>query len=74
MGQKHQVRGLATRYSDEWCKTARGPVALLVGRDLEFGRTRQFVTLTDGLTDREIRIFRDREEAVRWLLRDRPGG
>lgn len=49
-------------------KESRGPttVAVVAPRDLEFGMTRMYATLSESLVPR-VRVFRSRAEARAWI-------
>ncbi|HEX8251162.1 MAG TPA: hypothetical protein VF599_23510 [Pyrinomonadaceae bacterium] len=45
-----------------------GKTAVLVNSLINFGRARQFELITTGKVSAKIDIFKDEDEAVRWLL------
>lgn len=45
-----------------------GKTAVLVNSLINFGRARQFELITTGKISTKMEIFKDEDEAVRWLL------
>jgi hypothetical protein len=65
--QHGDMRGIA-----QCCQTlntpfAEGRFAVVVGRDVDFGLARMWLSLTEGLLTYERQIFRSREDAVAWF-------
>jgi len=46
---------------------APGKVALLVSGEFEFGTARMYESILSGQSSKPIMVFRDRDEADRWL-------
>jgi hypothetical protein len=42
--------------------------ALIVSSDLQYGFSRMFEMLTDGKIPPQLKVFREYEEAVQWIL------
>jgi hypothetical protein len=58
------IRTLAVR-SIFWSSSRR---AILVSRDLEFGFARMFEMLRESEGEKGIRVFRNLDEALEWIL------
>jgi hypothetical protein len=64
-----EIRGLASRVSASHAEWGYSKMAILVARDLEFGLSRMWGTFVeDELGSGKLAIFRDRDEAISWLL------
>jgi len=48
---------------------APGKVALLVASDFEFGMARMYESILGGQSSKPIMVFRDMDEAQRWLTK-----
>jgi hypothetical protein len=44
-----------------------GKVALVVSGDLEYGLARMYDLLSEYQIDRELMVFKDYDEALRWI-------
>lgn len=61
-----EMQSAADRSQNLWRDMAGGRTAILVARDSDFGMGRMYEQMAAGMP-REIRVFRDRAEAIAWL-------
>ena len=45
----------------------KSKAALIVSRDFEFGMTRMYEILLESRTSAQVRVFRDLDEALKWI-------
>jgi hypothetical protein len=64
------VRHLADFVGNLVGKDPPGKVALLVSTDIEVGTARMYESILSGQSSKPIVVFRDIEEAKRWLSED----
>ncbi len=64
-----EIRSL-TSDNESWLGAAERRVALLVARDVDYGVMRMWTALAEGPLPARRRVFRDLEEASRWLQGD----
>ena len=57
----------AHRSEDLWDHMKGGRTAILVAKESDFGMGRMYEQMASGMP-RALRVFRDREEAIAWLL------
>ena len=62
-----EMQGAANRSTTLWERMAGGRTAILVAREADFGMGRMYEQMAADMP-RELRVFRDRDEAVAWLL------
>lgn len=62
-----EVEALRNFVAPNWGTGGRALAALVVSDDLQFGMSRMYEMLSDGITKGEIRVFRDMDEATGWL-------
>ncbi len=63
-----EMQSAATRGSDLWDRMAGGRTAILVASEADYGMGRMYEQLAADMP-RELGVFRDRDEALAWLLR-----
>ena len=64
-----EVNELASLAATFRAELGRSRMASLVGRDLEFGLARMWEVFVEDKWDGETHVFRERAEAVDWLLK-----
>ena len=62
--QISSVTGLVEKF---WGKEGEGKAALIVTRDLDFGLSRMYEMLLSGASPDRVMVFRDYDEAEKWL-------
>lgn len=62
-----EMQTAAKRGSELWERMAGGRTAILVAREADFGMGRMYEQLAADMP-RELGVFRDRDEALFWLL------
>jgi len=65
-----EIRHLADFVGKLAADKAPGKVALLVSRELDDGVVKMYETILGGQSSKPIVVFRDMEEAKRWLFTD----
>jgi len=65
-----EVRHLADFVGKLAGDNAPGKVALLVSSDLDEGVVQMYETILSGQSSKPITVFRDMEEATRWLFKN----
>ena len=65
VGEVHELASMAATSRAE---LGRCRLASLVGRDLEFGLARMWEVFVENKWDGETGVFRERAEAINWLL------
>jgi len=63
-----EVRALVLLVGTRWKSTLRVRSALVVSRELEYGLARMYEIQLSATSDNEIRVFKDLEEATRWVV------
>jgi len=62
-----EMQQAASRGESLWGQMAGGRTAILVARDADFGMGRMYEQMAANMP-RELGVFRDRDEALAWLL------
>jgi hypothetical protein len=65
-----EVRHLADFVGKLVGEGASGKVALVVAHDFEFGMARMYESILGGQSSKRFMVFRDMEEATRWVDED----
>ncbi|MFH1843313.1 MAG: hypothetical protein ABIF77_08890 [bacterium] len=63
-----EIRQLADFVSGNWGKSGRSRAALVVAQEVDFGLSRMYSALLDTRTKSQVRVFRDPELALDWLM------
>ena len=66
ISEVHELANIAATFRAE---LGRCRMASLVGRDLEFGLARMWEVFVEDRWDGETHVFRERADAVDWLLK-----
>lgn len=66
--ETEDVRHLADFVGKLAGSAATGRVALLVSGEFEFGMARMYESILSGQSSKPMRVFRDMDEATRWVL------
>ena len=64
------VRVIMKYVNQHWGKEGKNKAALVVSRDLGYGMSRMFQAMMDGKSSNEINIFKDINEAKKWIEAD----
>ncbi len=62
-----EMQTAASRGSALWDRMAGGRTAILVARESDFGMGRMYELMASDMP-RELKVFRDRDEALAWLF------
>ena len=69
-----QVQGVAMEAGSQPVERSSGKTALVASSDLTYGLARMYESLSsDRPSAAEHRVFRTRDEALKWLLESKPG-
>ena len=63
-----EIRVLVLLVGSKWNTSSRVKSALVVSRELEYGLARMYEIQLSAASDNEIRVFKDLEEATRWIV------
>ena len=63
-----EIRVLVLLVGSKWNTSSRVKSALVVSRELEDGLARMYEIQLSAASDNEIRVFKDLEEATRWIV------
>ncbi len=66
--QINQVKDLV---GNHWGQEGKSRAALVAKHDLTFGLSKMYQTLLESITSSEVKIFRDHDEALKWIQSDR---
>ncbi len=61
---------MADFVGSQWGNIGPHKIALVVSRDVDFGLARMYEQLLEMQSTIELMVFRDSEEATRWLIED----
>ena len=62
-----EVRNVMEFVSKGWGKSGKSKAALIVSKDLDYGLSRMYQIMMDSASKNEISIFKDVEEAEKWI-------
>jgi len=62
-----QVQHIQSLVSQYWGKGGESRSALIVSEDVAYGLSRMYEILSEGKTAGKIMVFRDYEEALKWV-------
>jgi hypothetical protein len=63
-----KMRAASNHYQQVSDRLGNGKVALLMKSQVDFAHGRQFEMLSEGKIEREMCVFRDEAEALKWLI------
>ena len=62
-----QVQHIQSFVSKYWGKSGKSRSALIVSEDVAYGLSRMYEIMSEGKTAGKIMVFRDYEEALKWV-------
>ena len=62
-----EVKSLMEYVGKRWGKSGNNKAALIVSQDLDYGMSRMYQILMEGVTPSQISIFKDINEAKEWM-------
>jgi len=62
-----QVQHIQSFVSQYWGKSGKSQSALIVSEDVAYGLSRMYEIMSEGKTASKIMVFRDYEEALKWV-------
>ena len=62
-----QVHSAMEMVKKNWSQEGTVRAALLVSKDLDYGLSRMYAILMDGATSGKVMVFRNYDEAVKWI-------
>ena len=62
-----EVRALVLLVASKWNTSSRVRSALVVTRELEYGLARMYEIQLSAMSDNEIRVFKELDEAKKWV-------